>query len=538
MKFKFLSFLLTTVFVCVTASKWVFIPFCLIELLLIFGITQLVAERNTKVAYILNVVLVFLYAAQLFIYYFTGEFISKLMLENIDMTSSLGDQMKVYVLTALPFIALLFLPLKSRGSRLKFKSLVIVSVAYFAILSTCVMVSGISLSPLSASANLLISSLDGSFSKIKMTDGDRTKILEKFYNDRIPGTDVKLSETLPSRPNIILMLTEGLSASVLDVYNDNGMDLTPNINDLYAKSWSFDNYFNHTAATFRAQRGQLYSSFEELGGAYYSANIIDKSADDKSNHCMISMMDILKEEGYRTCYVNPEPGVPHVVAYAQSLGYDNLVSGHFENLKERTDKQLFEVLEGLVYEFEKEDDPYFILFYNLGTHHGFDSPHVKYGDGTNPYLNKFHNYDALLGEFFKKMDGAGVFDNTVLVFTADHASYPVPEFKKTFNSDQETFIDKVPLFIYTDGIQAKRYDAGGRNTLDIAPTILDLLDIEDYSNYFLGTSLFRNDADELSWVSAIGTDFYTTEDNKVKKLSKRDERACRVKMFYKVNVNN
>ena len=166
MKFKFLSFLLTTVFVCVTASKWVFIPFCLIELLLIFGITQLVAERNTKVAYILNVVLVFLYAAQLFIYYFTGEFISKLMLENIDMTSSLGDQMKVYVLTALPFIALLFLPLKSRGSRLKFKSLVIVSVAYFAILSTCVMVSGISLSPLSASANLLISSLDGSFSKI------------------------------------------------------------------------------------------------------------------------------------------------------------------------------------------------------------------------------------------------------------------------------------------------------------------------------------------------------------------------------------
>ena len=148
------------------------------------------------------------------------------------------------------------------------------------------------------------------------------------------------------------------------------------------------------------------------------------------------------------------------------------------------------------------------MVYNLGTHHGYDSPDVKYADGTDPDLNKFHNYDYWFGEFFEKMIEAGVWNNTLLVFSADHAAYPAPEYKKLFQIERDEFIGTVPLFFYHTDVTPARYDVGGRNSLDLAPTILDLLDKQSYVNYFLGTSLFCEPESELSYMSAIGSLFY------------------------------
>jgi arylsulfatase A-like enzyme len=82
-------------------------------------------------------------------------------------------------------------------------------------------------------------------------------------------------------------------------------------------------------------------------------------------------------------------------------------------------------------------------------------------------------------------------DNTIIVFTADHASYvdmgwnqAFPDYERAFGS-----LDRVPFFIYYKGVKPQKVDAQGRNSLDMAPTLLDYLDVSA-PNYFLGSSLF------------------------------------------------
>ena len=56
----------------------------------------------------------------------------------------------------------------------------------------------------------------------------------------------------------------------------------------------------------------------------------------------------------------------------------------------------------------------------------------------------------------------------------------------------QRFLTKIPFIIYHKGIDAKQIDAMGKNSLDLAPTILDYIDKEKHENYFLGDSLFTN----------------------------------------------
>ena len=539
-KTKFVLFLLATVLVCAVSGKWVFLPFCIAELVLLFVASALLARRFPKVGYILNLVLLFIYSAQLFIYYFTGEFISLLMLENVNMTASLGDSMIRYVLTALPFIVLLFLPVKLFSKILLKKTLwLIIFVVYLVSAITYVSLKHTSVSPYTATIDLCSQIVSSSM--IKTSDKERQRLLEYFCNDSIPGSSFLLEESLPENPNVILFLTEGLSAEVLDVYNGQGRNLTPNLNALHSKSVVFDNYFNHTAATCRALRGQLYSGFQYLGGFHEDGNGLEEISTEclreKVSVSTVSLFDILNDCDYNTCYINCEPGSPQMCAYAASYGADTLVTGNYPGVDRLSDKQTFETLSSTVLEYQRRNEPYFILVYNLGTHHGFDSPDVKYADGTNPDLNKFHNYDHWFGNFFEKMNEAGVWDNTLLVFSADHASYPAPEYKNVFQTKREDFIGTVPLFFYHSDVTPARYDVGGRTSLDLAPTVLDLLDRQSYVNYFLGTSLFREPKSELSYMSAIGSLFYCSKGGKLVRVSKRDRRAQEIQSYYKINMN-
>lgn len=52
-------------------------------------------------------------------------------------------------------------------------------------------------------------------------------------------------------------------------------------------------------------------------------------------------------------------------------------------------------------------------------------------------------------------------------------------------------VDEIPFYIYYKGMDSKVIDAQGRNSLSLAPTILDYLDISD-ENYFLGDTLFSD----------------------------------------------
>jgi arylsulfatase A-like enzyme len=99
----------------------------------------------------------------------------------------------------------------------------------------------------------------------------------------------------------------------------------------------------------------------------------------------------------------------------------------------------------------------------------------------------------------RRLEEEGLSSNTLVVFTTDHASFVDDDYILSFYPAYEradTFCDRIPLVFYYEGITPGVVDADGRNSLDLAPTVLDYLDI-DSPNYFLGSSLFLPVQNEL-----------------------------------------
>ena len=120
----------------------------------------------------------------------------------------------------------------------------------------------------------------------------------------------------------------------------------------------------------------------------------------------------------------------------------------------------------------------------------------------------------------EKLHDSGLAGNTLVVFTADHATYVDDEYILSFypeNTRYDVFCDTMPLMFYYEGITPEVIDAGGRNSLDLAPTICDLLDVTA-ENYYLGETLFAGIGEidnDFDTVTCFGANMWSTYQAKV-----------------------
>ena len=98
----------------------------------------------------------------------------------------------------------------------------------------------------------------------------------------------------------------------------------------------------------------------------------------------------------------------------------------------------------------------------------------------------------------------------------------------------------MPLIIYYKGVAPQVVDVNGRNSLNMSPTVLDLLDYSS-ENYFLGTSLFseNNENNFLSTIYSEGIVLKSTINNKISELSDSELKTVKQKVFnyFKVSQN-
>ncbi len=137
----------------------------------------------------------------------------------------------------------------------------------------------------------------------------------------------------------------------------------------------------------------------------------------------------------------------------------------------------------------KRKQRFFLCMYNIETHEGMDIRSHIFKNGKSLHHNKFHNYDYQFGKFYKKFKASALADDTILIFTADHATHNSQLYKDSFNSKQKYFAGKIPLCIYIKNIKPAKFPVR-TNSLSLAPTILDLCGIKKVGNHFLGASVF------------------------------------------------
>ena len=342
--------------------------------------------------------------------------------------------------------------------------------------------------------------------------------------------------------NVIVLFTEGFSSIEIDQINHLYENLTPNLNELMGHSLYFDNYFNHTAATYRGIRGQLSSSYQYSGGYNQNKSGIAEIGYDalkrKFRHTIVSLIDVLNNQGYTTYFLSAHPRREPLNTMLENLGiYKVFKSDDFKKESvDFTDQELYSHLTDLVLN-NKLKEPFFIATYNIGTHLGKDSPDKRYGDGNNSYLNTIYNYDDAFGKFWKVYKKSSLSKHTILILTSDHAAYPSKEFLETFHLDKSKhsfFVNKIPLAIYYDGVEPKKLDAHGKNSLDLVPTILNMLRINNVDNYFLGCSLFGNKCKyDFEYISNIGDEYYSTKNS----LCVHIRPVKSIKNFYSLSEN-
>ena len=338
------------------------------------------------------------------------------------------------------------------------------------------------------------------------------------------------TELATDRPNVIIIFTEGMSARWMANYHSKYPDVTPNLDRFAAKTMIVDNYYNHTAPTFRGVKGQLSSGYPRIDG-FEPGGWTEEGVDNSAKLLRLNYLtvtDVFNDLGYSTAFLSAQPEGDNFNNMLRSLGFDTVYS--FLTLPDlldgaplrpstgtdsATDRDLFAAATGFLQREAADQDrpPFFMALYNIGTHAFLDADEqgVHYGDGSNPALNRMHNYDAQIGPFLDHFLQSPLARDTILIFTTDHATYNEPPVVTALTGPgyKPMFIDQVPLLVYNQGLDLPHhFDAGFRTSVDLAPSLLHMMGIQNVTNAFMGFSLFENAPDYHTGLAAMGEDFY------------------------------
>jgi hypothetical protein len=87
--------------------------------------------------------------------------------------------------------------------------------------------------------------------------------------------------------------------------------------------------------------------------------------------------------------------------------------------------------------------------------------------------------DGLLGQIIDRMDQAGIWDEAVLVVTADHGEgFTAGEKARALDANNAADLAYVPVFVKGPGVAAGKVDDRNVMNIDLLPTIADVLDVK------------------------------------------------------------
>lgn len=512
-----------------TTNNLLFLFFSILELVIIFSLSNALVKKSNLWGNILNFILILLYNIELLVLNFADSFVTLIMINNLSSWEALKGRIVIYLTGITLLIIFSSLPIVyidfnysnfSRAKKvvIRFQNLKLLSLVTFIeiILLLCL---GTGFSPAMSIYDL--SNNISKYNQLLQINSSKNIKSEQFHRSEIPNHRDK-PKNLPERPNVILIFTEGMSQHIID----DDRNVVPNLRNIQSVSLRFDNYYNHTFATYAGIIGQLYSGYQL------------KNSD---KNYLISLPQILEGFGYQTAFINTEPKNREFTTYLGNLGFEKVISAPInKSLGVSSDKNAYRKLfDEMNNQGEK---PFLLTMYTFGTHIGMDGFEKKFGDGKDRLLNRFHDMDFQFGKFIDEFNKSKFSENTIVIFTTDHATFVDDEYRSSFpkNTRVQGNLDRIPLFIYYKGINPEVINVDGKNSVNLTPTILDYL---DYSagNYFLGQSLFSKSENNSIYSTLFVSEltYRTTKGNKISEIPKdeKEETEQKVSEYYSIARN-
>ncbi|MCI0993266.1 LTA synthase family protein [Pseudomonas corrugata] len=287
------------------------------------------------------------------------------------------------------------------------------------------------------------------------------------------------------KPNIVLVTIESLSAKYLGSNGDK-RDLTPNLGALRKQSLYFSNFY---ATGTRTDRGleAITLAIPPTPGRSIVKRIGRESG-------FASLGQQLSAIGYDSVFVYGGRGYfDNMNAFFSGNGYRVVDQSsveeseiHFKNAWGMADEDLYTQTLKLADANYAKQQPFLLQLMTTSNHRPYTYPDnridIKSGNGRDGAV-KYTDY--AIGQFLEQARQKPWFDNTIFVFVADHTAGSAGKEDLPISNYQ------IPLFIYAPKLIEPRENAQLASQIDLAPTLLGLLNL-DYRSTFFGRNLLQD----------------------------------------------
>ena len=284
--------------------------------------------------------------------------------------------------------------------------------------------------------------------------------------------------------NVILIILESIRSE--EIINS---DIAPNINEFLNNSVTYTNFYSTNITTVKSEHAILCGLPEISNQAPYSTihgafNGLCLPESLRKNDLDTYWFHGNTNEFFNRKVFHSSIGFNHVNGkeYFISNGYDIKNDIGWGIPDEYIFKKSLAIL-------EKSKRNFFAEILTLTNHQPFSWKYpntppdkIKYSgiDKYKNYLKGINYTDYAFGTFMAEFKKSSLYNNTILIVTGDHG---VPFYKRDYSNNEKTeILYRVPLAIYHKGIISKKVITGEYSHLDLAPTIIDLLNFENNMN--------------------------------------------------------
>lgn len=309
----------------------------------------------------------------------------------------------------------------------------------------------------------------------------QSEMLQNLNDQNLPRVEV-----VPHKPlNIMVILLESFSEEYMELRNP---EVTPYLNSLRKKSVDFDRAYANGRRSIEGVAAVLSGIPALMEEPFISSEF--------SANQIIGLGTLLSSHGYSTAFFHAaKTGSMHFDSFSKSVGIEN-----FHGLEEYPNQQDYDGTWGIydepyfLWTCQKLNDmkePFFASFFSMTSHQPYALPEKyrsRFQDSRHEILKTVMYSDFALQEFMDCAQKQSWFKNTLFVITADHTGPALNETKPLRD------FYKIPLlFYFPDQSWLKNVDSHQyAQQIDVLPTILDLVGIEQKNKNYLARSLLRS----------------------------------------------
>ncbi|MBI5504201.1 MAG: sulfatase-like hydrolase/transferase [Deltaproteobacteria bacterium] len=268
----------------------------------------------------------------------------------------------------------------------------------------------------------------------------------------------------PGRANLILVTVDTLRADHLGAYGYT-RDTSPFMDSLAARSVVFEEVTAQSSWTKTSMASMLTSTYPELNGV--------RGADHLLPTDLPTLAGVLEQQGYFTAGVQTNPWL--LPRFQFSRGFAEYQWLQAAPPAARVNERAVEILN------RRGEAPFFLYLHYMDVHHPYTPSGAYRRFGTLPadaYDGEIRSLDDQLAGLYQSLAEKGLLDNTLFVIASDHGE-EFGEHGGSFHGGTLYYEQlRVPLILDWKGrLPAGRRVAGPIRNLDVAPTLLDLLDV-------------------------------------------------------------